>query len=124
MSRYSQPRRSRISKNRRYDDRMCRNIRILHNFEPPTTPEEIRDAVDPESRHLPRLCQGAWTPTPTRTRARGLPDGHVPRRESTMGGVALARRALPILGLHARTCVSIRCDALSARGAAAVRARN
>jgi len=23
---------------------MCRNIRVLHNFEPPTTPEEIRDA--------------------------------------------------------------------------------
>jgi len=24
---------------------MCRNIRILHNFQPPTTPEEIRDAA-------------------------------------------------------------------------------
>jgi hypothetical protein len=24
---------------------MCRNIRVLHNFEPPTTPEEIRDAA-------------------------------------------------------------------------------
>lgn len=23
---------------------MCRNIRVLHNFEPPTTPEEIRAA--------------------------------------------------------------------------------
>jgi hypothetical protein len=23
---------------------MCRNIRVLHNFEPPTSPEEIRDA--------------------------------------------------------------------------------
>ena len=23
---------------------MCRNIRVLHNFVPPTTPEEIRDA--------------------------------------------------------------------------------
>ena len=23
---------------------MCRNIRVLHNFEPPTTPAEIRDA--------------------------------------------------------------------------------
>jgi hypothetical protein len=23
---------------------MCRNIRVLHNFQPPTTPEEIRDA--------------------------------------------------------------------------------
>jgi len=24
---------------------MCRNIRILHNFEPPTTPEEIHAAA-------------------------------------------------------------------------------
>jgi len=24
---------------------MCRNIRTLHNFEPPATPEEIRDAA-------------------------------------------------------------------------------
>ena len=24
---------------------MCRNIRVLHNFAPPTTPEEIRDAA-------------------------------------------------------------------------------
>jgi hypothetical protein len=24
---------------------MCRNIRVLHNFEPPTTPEEIRAAA-------------------------------------------------------------------------------
>jgi hypothetical protein len=24
---------------------MCRNIRVLHNFEPPTTREEIRDAA-------------------------------------------------------------------------------
>jgi hypothetical protein len=24
---------------------MCRNIRILHNFDPPTTPDEIRDAA-------------------------------------------------------------------------------
>jgi len=24
---------------------MCRNIRVLHNFEPPTTPEEIRSAA-------------------------------------------------------------------------------
>ena len=25
--------------------RMCRNIRLLHNFEPPTTDEEVRDAA-------------------------------------------------------------------------------
>lgn len=24
---------------------MCRNIRVLHNFDPPATPEEIRDAA-------------------------------------------------------------------------------
>lgn len=24
---------------------MCRNIRVLHNFEPPTTEDEIRDAA-------------------------------------------------------------------------------
>ena len=24
---------------------MCRNIRVLHNFLPPTTPEEMRDAA-------------------------------------------------------------------------------
>ena len=24
---------------------MCRNIRVLHNFVPPTTPEEVRDAA-------------------------------------------------------------------------------
>ena len=24
---------------------MCRNIRVLHNFEPPTTPEEIHAAA-------------------------------------------------------------------------------
>ena len=25
--------------------RMCRNIRVLHHFEPPTTPEEVRAAA-------------------------------------------------------------------------------
>ena len=24
---------------------MCRNIRVLHHFEPPSTPEEMRDAA-------------------------------------------------------------------------------
>jgi len=28
-----------------YSDRMCRNIRVLYSFEPPTTPEEIRAAA-------------------------------------------------------------------------------
>jgi hypothetical protein len=29
----------------RHNRRMCRNIRVLHNFQPPTTPEEIRAAA-------------------------------------------------------------------------------
>lgn len=29
----------------RYGFRMCRNIRILHNFEPPTTEDEIQSAA-------------------------------------------------------------------------------
>jgi len=29
----------------RYTWGMCRNIRVLHNFEPPTTPDEIRAAA-------------------------------------------------------------------------------
>jgi hypothetical protein len=28
-----------------YSHRMCRNIRPLHNFEPPATEEEVRDAA-------------------------------------------------------------------------------
>lgn len=24
---------------------MCRNIKVLHNFQPPATPEEVRDAA-------------------------------------------------------------------------------
>lgn len=29
----------------RYNRGMCRNIRVLHNFQPPTTPDEIRAAA-------------------------------------------------------------------------------
>jgi hypothetical protein len=29
----------------RHTRRMCRNIRVLHNFEPPTTSDEIHDAA-------------------------------------------------------------------------------
>jgi hypothetical protein len=29
----------------RYSGRMCRNIKTLHNFEPPTTADEIHDAA-------------------------------------------------------------------------------
>jgi hypothetical protein len=28
-----------------YSRRMCRNIKLLHHFEPPATPEEIRDSA-------------------------------------------------------------------------------
>ena len=28
-----------------YPRRMCRNIRVLHNFEPPTTDDEVREAA-------------------------------------------------------------------------------
>ena len=29
----------------RYDGGMCRNIRVLYHFDPPTTPDEIRAAI-------------------------------------------------------------------------------
>jgi hypothetical protein len=29
----------------RYDPRMCRNIRTLHNFEPPASPDEVQAAA-------------------------------------------------------------------------------
>jgi hypothetical protein len=38
---------------------MCRNIRILHNFQPPTTPEEIRAAA----LQYVRKVSGATKPT-------------------------------------------------------------
>lgn len=37
---------------------MCRNIRVLHHFEPPTTPEEIRAAATQYVRKI----SGARTP--------------------------------------------------------------
>lgn len=39
--------------------RMCRNIRVLHNFAPPTTPQEIRDA----SLQFVRKVSGSTKPT-------------------------------------------------------------
>jgi hypothetical protein len=38
---------------------MCRNIRVLHHFEPPTTPEEIRAAA----LQYVRKVSGLRTPT-------------------------------------------------------------
>lgn len=34
---------------------MCRNIRVLHNFEPPTTPAEIRAAAEQYVRKVAGL---------------------------------------------------------------------
>jgi hypothetical protein len=39
---------------------MCRNIRVLHHFEPPTTPDEIRDAA----LQYVRKVSGLNKPTP------------------------------------------------------------
>ena len=38
---------------------MCRNIRVLHHFEPPTTPEEIRDAALQYVRKVSGLAKPA-----------------------------------------------------------------
>ena len=44
---------------RRYAGAMCRNIRTLHNFEPPATSGEIRDAA----LQYVRKVSGAATPS-------------------------------------------------------------
>ena len=36
---------------------MCRNIRVLHHFEPPTTPEEIRAAAEQYVRKVSGLTK-------------------------------------------------------------------
>jgi hypothetical protein len=38
---------------------MCRNIRVLHHFEPPTTPEEIRAAAEQYVRKVSGLTKPA-----------------------------------------------------------------
>jgi hypothetical protein len=38
---------------------MCRNIRVLHNFEPPTTREEMRDAALQYVRKVSGLAKPA-----------------------------------------------------------------
>jgi hypothetical protein len=40
---------------------MCRNIRVLHHFEPPTTPEEIRSAALQYVRKVSGLREPAKT---------------------------------------------------------------
>ena len=48
---------------------MCRNIRVLHNFEPPTTPEEIRDAALQFVRKVSGLNKPSQADEATFTRA-------------------------------------------------------
>jgi len=48
-----------------YRRRMCRNIRVLHHFEPPTTPEEIEAA----SLQYVRKVSGLRAPTKADTEA-------------------------------------------------------
>lgn len=38
---------------------MCRNIRVLHHFEPPTTPEEIRAAAEQYIRKVSGITKPA-----------------------------------------------------------------
>jgi len=42
-----------------YDRRMCRNIRTLHNFEPPATDDEVRSAA----LQYVRKISGSATPS-------------------------------------------------------------
>ena len=44
---------------------MCRNIRVLHNFEPPTTPDEVRSAA----LQYVRKVSGAASPSQANTAA-------------------------------------------------------
>ena len=49
----------------RYDRGMCRNIRQLHNFEPPATSEEVEDAA----LQYVRKISGSNTPSKANTEA-------------------------------------------------------
>jgi hypothetical protein len=48
---------------------MCRNIRVLHNFEPPTTPEEMRAAALQYVRKVSGLNKPSATDQATFDRA-------------------------------------------------------
>jgi len=50
---------------------MCRNIRVLYNFEPPTTPEEIRDAAVQYVRKVSGLARPGAADMETFDRAVG-----------------------------------------------------
>ena len=53
----------------RYVSRMCRNIRVLHNFVPPTTHEEIHDAALQFVRKVSGLNKPSQTDEKTFMRA-------------------------------------------------------
>jgi hypothetical protein len=48
---------------------MCRNIRVLYNFEPPTTKEEIRAAAVQYARKVSGLAKPSAADTPAFERA-------------------------------------------------------
>lgn len=48
---------------------MCRNIRVLHHFEPPTTPEEVRAAAEQYVRKVSGLARPTKADTDEFTRA-------------------------------------------------------
>jgi hypothetical protein len=48
---------------------MCRNIRVLHNFEPPTTPDEVRAAALQYVRKVSGLNKPSLADEPAFARA-------------------------------------------------------
>lgn len=50
---------------------MCRNIRTLHNFEPPATPDEVRDAALQYVRKISGSAQPSQANAEAFTRAVG-----------------------------------------------------
>jgi len=48
---------------------MCRNIRVLHNFVPPTSPEEMRDAALQYVRKVSGIAKPAQADEATFSRA-------------------------------------------------------
>jgi hypothetical protein len=72
---------------------MCRNIRVLYNFEPPTTREEIRDAA----LQFVRKVSGLQKPSSTDAAA----------FEEAIEGVAASTERL-LRALRARTAVRTR----------------
>ena len=70
-----------------YPARMCRNIRVLHNFEPPTTDDEVREAAlqfvrkVSGSTHPSRANAAALRAGDRRDRVRHPPDARPARHE-------------------------------------------